>query len=217
MGRVTYVCTTCSEHFTRKYSAKRHNITVHHNNGGEIVTLLEYLVRRISGQYRPSWYSGPTKEKSIHKFGRAMVADSMGDIFRSRGVQREQQYQYHQQSLEEQERYYRQQQEQSVSPSPAAIQDRPPPDVLPYPTDPTFQSPSMNTTDDEKTTTLSQETILKIQELKRLVYKYPQYHYNPNAVIKWATYCSNDGDNRFLDEKLEQLRMIDSVMGYPRM
>ena len=47
-----YVCTTCSEHFTRKYSAKRHNITVHHGNGGEIVPLVEYLVRfwQISGQ-----------------------------------------------------------------------------------------------------------------------------------------------------------------------
>jgi hypothetical protein len=122
-------------------------------------------------------------------------------------------------AVEEQERYHRQQ-EQLLSPSipPTAIQNQPPPDVSPYPTDPTFQSQPMNITDDEETTTtLSQETRLKIEELKRLVYKYPQYHYNPNAVIKWATYCSNDGDNTFLDEKLEQLRMIDSVMGYPRM
>ena len=40
MGRLNYVGTICSEHFTRKYSAKRHNITVHHNNGGEIVPLV---------------------------------------------------------------------------------------------------------------------------------------------------------------------------------
>src|SRR5262249_30881521 len=140
MGRPNYVCTRCSEHFTRKYSAKRHNITVHHNNGGEIVPLVEYLVRRSSGRYQasdPSWYR--RSEKSIHNFGRAMVADSMGDVFRSGGLQREQQDgQYHQQSLEEQMRYHRQQQEQSLSPSPATIQDRPP-DVLPYPTDQTFQ------------------------------------------------------------------------------
>jgi DNA-directed RNA polymerase subunit RPC12/RpoP len=31
MGRPTYVCVTCSERFTRKYSAKRHNITIHGN------------------------------------------------------------------------------------------------------------------------------------------------------------------------------------------
>ena len=82
MGRATYVCTTCSEHFTRKYSAKRHNITVHHNNGGgEIVTLVEYLVGRKSGRYQasdPSWYRRRS-DKSIHKFERAMVADSVGD------------------------------------------------------------------------------------------------------------------------------------------
>src|SRR5262249_40748612 len=173
MRRPNYVCTTCSEHFTRKYSAKRHNITVHHNNGGEIVPLVEYLVRRNSGRYHanhPSWYPrGRTNEKFIHKFGQAMVADSTGD---APGLQRQQQgqYQYHQQSLEEQEQYHRQcQQEQSLSQSPAtAIQDQPP-DVLPYPSDPTFQS-QPNTTDDERTTTLSHETRLKIAELKRLIY-----------------------------------------------
>ena len=89
MGRPTYVCTTCSEHFTRKYSAKRHNLTVHHNNGGEIVRLVEYLVGRSSGKYQashPSWYR--PSEKSIHKFGRAMIADSVEDAFRTEGLQR---------------------------------------------------------------------------------------------------------------------------------
>src|SRR5215469_12490941 len=45
-----------------------------------------------------------------------------------------------------------------------AIKDQPPSDVLPYP-DRTFQSQSTSTTDDEETATLSQETILKIEEL----------------------------------------------------
>jgi len=92
MGRPNYVCTICSEHFTRKYSAKRHNITVH-NNVGKIVPLVEYLVRRSSGRYQagdPSWYRRRS-EKFIHKFGRAMIADSMGDVFRTEGLQREQQ------------------------------------------------------------------------------------------------------------------------------
>jgi hypothetical protein len=221
MARPRYVCTTCSEHFTRKYSAKRHNITVHHNNGGEIVPLVEYLVRRSSGRYQasdPSWYR--RSEKFIRKFGRAMVADSMGDVFRTGGLPREQQdghYQYHQQSIEQQERYHRQwQQEQSLStstpPSPTAIQDQPL-DVLPYPTDPTFQSQSMNTTDDE-TTTLSRETALKIEELKRLVYRYSQYHRNPGAVINCIVYYCSNGDNTLLDEKLQQLRSIDAISKY---
>jgi hypothetical protein len=208
MGRPTYVCTTCSEHFTRKYSAKRHNITVH-GNGGEIVTFLEYLVGRKSGRYQashPFWYR--RNGKRIHKFGRPTVADYVGDGFRTGALQRQQQgqYQYHQQSLEEQERYHRQwQQEQSLWPSPAAIQN-----VSPYPTDQISQP--MNTTDDEETTrTLSHETILKIAELKRLVYRYAHYYRNPGAVISCVIYFCSEGDNTLLDEKLEQLRTIDAT------
>ena len=70
----------------------------------------------------------------------------------------------------------------------------------------------MNTTDDEKTTILSHETILKIQELKRLVYRYAQYYRNPDAIIKCATYWSINGDNMILDEMLEKLRTISSFI-----
>ena len=66
MGRVTHVCATCAEHFTRKYSATRHNITVH-GNRGEIVPLLEYLVGRYSGRIpasNPFWYSGRHSKKT---------------------------------------------------------------------------------------------------------------------------------------------------------
>jgi hypothetical protein len=70
----------------------------------------------------------------------------------------------------------------------------------------------MKTTDDEKTTTLSQETILKVHELKRLVYRYAQYYRNPDAIIKCATYWSINGDNKVLDEMLEQVRMISDFM-----
>jgi hypothetical protein len=171
MGRPRYVCTICSEHFTRKYSAIRHN------GAGEIVILVEYLVGRKSGLYQashPFWYR--RNGKRIHKFGRATVEDYVGDTFPYRGLQRQQQgqNQYHQQSLEEQERYHQEQQRsqsRSIPPPQAAIQDQPP-DVLPYPTNRPFQSQSMNTTDDEETTTLSLETRLKIEELKRLIYRY---------------------------------------------
>jgi hypothetical protein len=57
----------------------------------------------------------------------------------------------------------------------------------------------MKTTDDEETTTLSHQTRLKIAELKRPVYRYPQYHLNPDAVMKWAIYCCNNADNAFLE------------------
>ncbi|MFZ0222746.1 MAG: hypothetical protein WAM42_13770 [Candidatus Nitrosopolaris sp.] len=226
MGRPNYVCTTCEEHFTWRYSATRHNITLH-GNRGEIVSLVEYLVGRSSGRYRashPFWYRRRSKQQRIHNLEATTLADSMGDTFRPPGLQREQQgqyqYQYHQQSLEEQERYHRRQQQQSVSPSippsPAAIQDHPPND-LPCPSDPIFQSQSMITMDDEETTTLSQETTLKIAELKRLIYRYPQYHHNPAAVINCVIHFCNNGDNTLLDEKLEQLRTFDRAMGYTRM
>jgi len=141
MGRPRYVFTTCSEHFTRKYSAKRHNITVHHNSGGEILPLVEYLVRRSSGKYDAShaWY--PRASKRIHNFGRAVVENSVGDAFRTEALQRQQLEQY-------QERYHRKwHQELSMSRSSATMQYQSPDVMSPYPNDPTFQS--MNKTDGE--------------------------------------------------------------------
>jgi hypothetical protein len=189
MGRPTYVCATCEEHFTRRYGAVRHNLTIH-KGIGEIVTLLEYLVGRSSGRYHashPSLYRRGRGEKRIHNFGHATtaVADSMGDTFRHRGLQG----QYHDYP-------------QPQAPSPSI--------PLAPPSYPTGQiSEPIDTTNYRGT--LSQETILKIQELKRLVYKYVQYHSNPDGVIKCVTHFSINGDNTLLDEKLGQLRTIDSI------
>jgi hypothetical protein len=59
---------------------------------------------------------------------------------------------------------------------------------------------------------LSQETILKIAELKRLVNKYPQFHtIDAGEIVKRAIYCSSNHDNKFLDDMLEQLRTIDGL------
>jgi hypothetical protein len=63
-------------------------------------------------------------------------------------------------------------------------------------------------------TGLSQDTIVKIQELKRLVYKYPHYCVNPDGAIKLAVFNSINGDNTLLNDKLEQLRTIDSLAKY---
>jgi hypothetical protein len=203
MGRATYVCATCEEHFTRRYSAIRHNLTIH-KGIGEIVTLLEYLVGRNSGRYRPSHpslYRRGRGEKRIHNFGHATTpvsADSMRDAFRHTGFRG----QYHD---------YPQHQQQAPSPSiplpPPSIQD-----VLPYPPDQISKSHPMNTTNNKGT--LSQETRLKIQELKRLAYKYPVFS-NPDLVIKCVTHFSIiNGDNTLLDEKLEQLRSFDAISKY---
>jgi hypothetical protein len=90
MGRLTYVCATCSEHFTRKYSATRHDTTIH-DNIGEIVPLVEYLVGRKIGGYQPSdpsLYRRPSK-KRIHNFRHATVTADSTDTFPPRGLQQQ--------------------------------------------------------------------------------------------------------------------------------
>ena len=57
---------------------------------------------------------------------------------------------------------------------------------------------------------LSRET--KLEELKRLVYKYPQYHNNgPDEIVGYADYWSINGDDTILDDLLEQLRSLDRL------
>ena len=56
-------------------------------------------------------------------------------------------------------------------------------------------------------TSLPQGAIQKIQELQRLVKKYPQYC--PDGLLQWIIISCNNGDNQLLEEKLEQLRTID--------
>jgi hypothetical protein len=69
----------------------------------------------------------------------------------------------------------------------------------------------MNTIHDQSYGTgLSQETTHKINELKRLVYKYRQYqNIDPDEIVKWAINGALKGDTQFLDKKLEQLQMIE--------
>ena len=92
-------------------------ILTHHNNGAEIVPLVEYLVRRSSGQYHashPSWYRR-TKEKRIHRFGHAAVRDSIGDTFGPKGLQQQTPFQ--------------------SRPTLSPPSESQPPSVSPYPTD----------------------------------------------------------------------------------
>jgi hypothetical protein len=62
---------------------------------------------------------------------------------------------------------------------------------------------------------LSLETKLKIEELKRLVYKYREYqNSDPDEIVRWAISGALNRDNKFLDEKLEQLRSLDRLVKY---
>jgi hypothetical protein len=63
-------------------------------------------------------------------------------------------------------------------------------------------------------TGLSQDTIIKIQELKRLAYRYPHYCAIPDGAIKLAIYYSINRDNTLLDQMLELLRSVDAMNKY---
>ena len=160
MGRPSYVCATCSEHFTRKYSATRHNHNLH-NGAAEIVRLIDYLAGRSSGQYTPNnpfWYKHYNPYDNI---GSATIPDTVGNSFQPRYIS--------QQAPSGTSQYY-------TSPI-----------HRPLPT--------------------ARETIIRIDELKRLANKYPQYC--PEGLMQWAIFCCNDGDNKILDDKLDQLCTID--------
>ena|SRR5215831_3859533 len=79
----------------------------------------------------------------------------------------------------------------------------------------TFANPMyrhVSTTDGQRYGTgLSWGTVQKIQELKGLMNKYSYYHTNPDDIIRLAIYNSINRDDTLLDDKLEQLRSLDSL------
>ena len=172
MGRPSYVCATCSEHFTRKYSAKRHNQNIH-NGAAEIVRLIDYLAGRSSGQYMPDnpfWYK---RNNPYHNIESPIIADDVEYSF--------------------QPRYDLQQ-------APVGTSQYSPGPIYP---------PWQIVDDQRYGTGLSQDTLVKIQQLKILLNRYPQYHPNPDDIIRLAIYNSINGDDMLPDGKLEQLRTID--------
>jgi hypothetical protein len=51
--RANYVCTLCSQTFTRKPSAERHRINFH-LGAAPFVRFMDYIIGRIEGRYQPS-------------------------------------------------------------------------------------------------------------------------------------------------------------------
>lgn len=224
MDRPSYVCVTCEQHFTRHTSAKRHIFNIH-NGIGEIVTLLEYLVGRNSDRYRPShrsMYRRRRKEHPIHNFEHAttIVADSMGDTSQRGGLQGQGQGQYHPYQ-HQYHRYLQQQQTPLPSiqlPPPIQLPSSPPPTsegVSSYPKDQMFHFQSQSQSQPMKTRnewgTLSQETILKIAELRGLLYRHSTTFPNFDMIIQGAKHFAIMGDNTVLDEMLAYLHSIDAI------
>ncbi|MGA9150809.1 MAG: hypothetical protein WBZ36_09535 [Candidatus Nitrosopolaris sp.] len=91
---------------------------------------------------------------------------------------------------------------------PRYISQQIPLDVMQYSANPMYPPTQIM---DGHVTGLSQGAVQKIQEFKRLMNKYPQYHENPDGILRLAIYNSINGDNTLLNNKLEQLRTIDSL------
>ena len=90
------------------------------------------------------------------------------------------------------------------------------PQQAPIGTPPSIIYPPLHTMNDQGNGPgLSQGTILKIEQLRRLLNKYPQYQNNdPDEIVRLVIFYCINGDNTLLDDKLEQLRSIDSLTKY---
>src|SRR5215510_3237130 len=64
MGSKIWFCALCSEGFTRKHSANRHNQNLHHDQG-KLVRTIDYIIGRLAGKYGegdPSTYRSRYKQ-----------------------------------------------------------------------------------------------------------------------------------------------------------
>jgi hypothetical protein len=84
MANKNYVCTVCSQTFTRKWRGRVHNDNIHLGSG-EIVRLIDYIIGRINGQYLPSDPSNyRRKNRNIYgNSGDKNSFDQMGTSLRS--------------------------------------------------------------------------------------------------------------------------------------
>jgi hypothetical protein len=183
MGRLSYVCGTCSEHFTRKYSAMRHNFNIH-NGGAEIVRLIDYIVGRVTGKYlatHPSWYRRERKSQTgsdhiyENKFRPTTVTDSSGDTFQPRDAWQQ------------------------------------PPQAIMHYSSHYFTSPKSRP-DDLRYGNVSPLTRIKLEELEGLLIKHQRYFNDVNEIFKWTLSFAIKGDDRPLDEKLAMLRNLDKQL-----
>jgi hypothetical protein len=178
MGRITKVCATCGEHFTRKYSATRHNNNLHAGNG-LIVTLLDYIFGRASGQYLQS---DPRTSKNykplIHDYTSRWPSKPVSQPIANNN-----------------------------RPYPAANSNSSNKNNMYENSEPFYYNPTPNTTNnaDDKPVNKVQDRIRKYDELKTFVTKYytAEAAEKPLAVARW--YLSQ-GDDRAMDGLLVTLR-----------
>jgi len=181
MGRITWVCATCGEHFTRKYSAIRHNNNLHAGNG-LIVTLLDYIVGRASNQYLQS-------DPRISKNHKPLIHDYT-PRWPSKPVS---------QHIANNNRPY-----------PAAANSNSDNKNMYENSDPSYYNPTPNTTNnaDDKPASNVQDRTRKYEELRTLVVKYCNVEAaeKPLAMARWYLI---QRDDRSMDELLATFRKLE--------
>ena len=80
MPSPNYVCTLCSQTFTRRWRASVHNTNIHEGLA-KTVRLIDYIIGRANGEYMPSdpsWYRRPNRHVGWTKdIGNATDTDRM--------------------------------------------------------------------------------------------------------------------------------------------
>jgi hypothetical protein len=66
MGRISWACASCAQHFTRRFTANKHNRNLH-DGKGIIVRILDYIVGRTNGQFLPQDPLAYRREKKNKK------------------------------------------------------------------------------------------------------------------------------------------------------
>jgi hypothetical protein len=77
MGSKIWFCALCSEGFTRKYSANRHDQNLHRGQG-KIVRMIDYIIGRLAGNYNPG---NPLTYRSRYKQMDSSLARSDSKAF----------------------------------------------------------------------------------------------------------------------------------------
>lgn len=185
MAAINWVCASCAQHFSRRYTANRHDRNLHEGKG-IIVSILDYVVGRISGQFQSTNPLESRRDKqngllfaskiANNNFGPKVIADSTSHIV-SQG-------------------------------SDNNIQDRAShnPNLLSQPT---------RKADDNVTSTADPfhniaQRKLKLQELSGLLYKY--YHeQDADNIFAMCKFLVSQGNDDFLEQKLTFLRNIDNT------
>lgn len=207
MGRLSYVCTLCSEHFTRKTSGERHNLNLH-LGGAEIVPIVEYLFGRSTGKYmssHPSWFK--------HRRGRVTsinnqlvdptVADSSMGTSKANKISR-----VADDSVTHASKFISSNNKLLDPPLPRLQQ--------PYPE---FVHGRPNIEDHATLKNkfkgnyifpefLPPDTMLSLLELEKLTFSTSDYHDNPLKIVQYAINECARGDQKYLRNKISQLHLL---------